>query len=107
MKDNSIDFFFTYDGKITKFEFWVGLATIVIAYFFTIGMLAIFVEGAGFDIAFIIASVISWFASLALWVKRLRDRGYSAWWLFMAGVPVAGALWLLVQAGFLKGEKVD
>jgi uncharacterized membrane protein YhaH (DUF805 family) len=40
---------------------------------------------------------------LALHTKRLHDRNKSARWILIGFIPVLGALWLLVQLGFLRG----
>jgi len=41
---------------------------------------------------------------MALHIKRLHDRGYSAWWMLIAIlIPVVGLIWLCVQVGFLRG----
>ena len=64
------------------------------------------------------AGFVDWFGgplSLALWlfgivpsvtsnVTRLHDRGHSAWWLRWGLVPLVGAILLLVQMGFLRGD---
>ena len=36
--------------------------------------------------------------SLAIWVRRLHDCGRSAWWLFIALVPIIGIIVLLIFA---------
>jgi uncharacterized membrane protein YhaH (DUF805 family) len=42
--------------------------------------------------------------SIASQVTRLHDRGHSAWWLLFSLIPIAGAIVLLVQTGFLRGD---
>ncbi len=42
--------------------------------------------------------------SFASQVTRLHDRGHSAWWLLWIFVPLVGAILLLVQTGFLRGD---
>jgi uncharacterized membrane protein YhaH (DUF805 family) len=37
-------------------------------------------------------------------VARLHDRGHSAWWLLWFLLPPLGAVVLLVQNGFLRGD---
>jgi uncharacterized membrane protein YhaH (DUF805 family) len=38
-----------------------------------------------------------------LFVKRLHDRGKSAWWLLLLALPLLGPMWLLVELLFLPG----
>lgn len=33
---------------------------------------------------------------LAVFVRRLHDTGRSGWWIFIALIPLIGAIWLLV-----------
>ena len=47
--------------------------------------------------------VFSLWTSLALNFKRIHDRGRSAWFLLIALIPLIGALWLLIELGFLRG----
>ena len=47
---------------------------------------------------------MSWI-SLAVQVKRWHDRDKSAWWLLMNFVPFIGAIWVLVECGFLRGTE--
>ncbi len=41
---------------------------------------------------------------LSLLTKRLHDLNKSASWILMVLIPVLGQLWLLVEAGFLRGK---
>jgi uncharacterized membrane protein YhaH (DUF805 family) len=52
----------------------------------------------------IIATLATIVPSVASQVTRLHDRGHSAWWLLWLLVPIAGAIVLLVQTGFLRGD---
>lgn len=36
-------------------------------------------------------------------VRRWHDRDKSAWWIFIAAVPLIGPIWTLVELGFLAG----
>jgi uncharacterized membrane protein YhaH (DUF805 family) len=40
----------------------------------------------------------------ALAVKRLHDRGTSAWWLLALLVPIIGALWLCITLALRAGS---
>ncbi len=41
--------------------------------------------------------------SLAVTVKRCHDRDRSGWFIFIALIPFIGAIWLLIELGFLRG----
>lgn len=40
---------------------------------------------------------------LASGVKRCHDRNRSGWFLLIGFIPIIGAIWLLVELGFLRG----
>ena len=42
---------------------------------------------------------------LATHVKRLHDRGESAWWLLAGFIPIVGPIWLVVELGILQGTR--
>ena len=50
------------------------------------------------------------FALLALipvvivYIKRFHDRDKSGWWVLIWLIPIIGAIWLLIELGFLKGN---
>ena len=50
-------------------------------------------------------AVASWYPQFAIAVKRLHDRNKSARWLILLFVPIVGALWMLVELGFLRGTR--
>ena len=36
-------------------------------------------------------------------IKRFHDRNKSGWWLLIGLIPIIGAIWLLIELGFLTG----
>jgi uncharacterized membrane protein YhaH (DUF805 family) len=43
--------------------------------------------------------------SLAVYTKRWHDRNKSGWWSLILFVPLVGAIWMLVELGFLRGTE--
>lgn len=43
----------------------------------------------------------------ALLVKRMHDRGRSAWWLCLGLVPGFGWAWVILQLFFMRGDRGD
>jgi uncharacterized membrane protein YhaH (DUF805 family) len=41
--------------------------------------------------------------SIFVHIKRFHDRDKSGWWVLIGLVPVIGALWFLIERGFLAG----
>ena len=72
-------------------------------------LLAIDGTTGGLDPNSPIDSLSDIFSFLTLWpgiavsVKRLHDRGRSAWFLLILLIPVIGAFWLLIELGILPG----
>jgi uncharacterized membrane protein YhaH (DUF805 family) len=40
---------------------------------------------------------------IIVYIKRFHDRDKSGWWVLIGLIPVIGAIWLLIELGFLKG----
>ncbi len=52
---------------------------------------------------FIIGYIPLFWASAVIQVKRWHDRGKSGAWFFINFIPYIGALWALIECGFLRG----
>lgn len=87
-------------GRIQRSTFWwAGLA---LAAAFVV--LYVFLDTvAGRTATFALYPPLFWGAA-ALAVKRLHDRGDSAWWLAAALIPIVGPLWLAWTLGFRAGS---
>lgn len=55
-------------------------------------------------IALVGAVFILW-VSTAAHIKRWHDRNKSGWMVLILLIPVLGALWSLIELGFLRGTK--
>jgi uncharacterized membrane protein YhaH (DUF805 family) len=98
------EYFFHFDGRIGRLRYWlfipVAAALMLVTYVLaslagSIGgpILAIIVE--------ILGAVIFVTSSFAVTVKRLHDRGKSAWWLlvFYALPVVISVSWTIISHG--------
>ena len=52
----------------------------------------------------LIVGLLFLYPSYAIATKRWHDRGKSGWWSLIAFVPIIGALWMLIELGFLGGD---
>ncbi len=50
------------------------------------------------------ALLLSWVV-LAVSVKRCHDRGRSGWFMLALLIPVVGAIWVMVELGFLAAKE--
>jgi len=99
---------FSFSGRIRRSTFWLyGLGLgVVLGIIIAVGIMLASNGGAmaivGSVIAFA-AYVVAIWAGLALQVKRWHDRDKAWVWIFIAFIPLVGAIWALVETGFLDG----
>lgn len=98
-------FLLSFDGRITRSAYWLKfvLPYLVIAVVLGIvdAILGLQAEGVGLlGGLFGIAAI---WPSIAVGAKRCHDRGRSGWFQLILLIPVVGAIWLLVELGFLRG----
>jgi len=54
-------------------------------------------------LAYVLFSPPALIVSLAAQVKRWHDRDKSGWLVLVNFIPIAGAIWTIVELGFLRG----
>jgi uncharacterized membrane protein YhaH (DUF805 family) len=106
---------FSFQGRVNRAKYWlvhVVMWIVVAAVFAAIfGSAAMSSDpqamlqsvGAIGGIILLVVYVLALWIGLAVAAKRWHDRNKSAWWILIAVVPVVGALWYLIECGFLKG----
>ena len=104
----------SFEGRISRKEWWIGFILLYIlqfvVYYVTAVMGIITVDPVTGEmspsgaLALIVIILIFLWPALALHAKRWHDRGKSGWWTLITLVPVIGGLWLLIELGFLKGN---
>jgi len=90
IKENYANF----EGRARRSEYWYfTLVSVIISI-----ILRIIDSVIGGDIGIVggIYSLAVLVPSIAVGVRRLHDIGKSGWYLFVAFIPIAGAIWLLV-----------
>jgi len=113
---------FSFEGRTRRLHFWI---VAIILWVISAVLNSIFGGGAAMSAAMmsrdpammtaalshslgvssIIGLILLW-PSLANNIKRCHDRDKSGWWLvayFLASLTVIGALWPLIELGFLDG----
>ena len=105
-------------GRIPRRVFWlhyvlpifaVGIVAMILDAMLGLWLVAPAAEGGPeFSSGTGLLSTVAWLGtlvpSISSNVTRLHDRGHSAWWLLWLLLPLAGAIVLLVQIGFLRGD---
>lgn len=117
--------FFSFSGRINRAKYWYAGFALVAAFVLAILIVVVtkwYVFGEYFIMVLFLSIV---FSTLALVIKRLHDRGKSAWWLLIFyvlpaviqwfGDTFGGAallfywlafgisVWAFVELGFIRG----
>jgi uncharacterized membrane protein YhaH (DUF805 family) len=51
-------------------------------------------------------AIIAWLGLVSN-IRRYHDRNKSGWWLLFGFIPLIGALWQIIELGFLSGTQGD
>jgi uncharacterized membrane protein YhaH (DUF805 family) len=116
----NLDLFTSFKGRINRQPFWLGLLVLMIVstilQFILFGIFGASMMGSGSqDPAVIMQEMSAMMAplgilllltlwpSLAIYTKRWHDRDKSGWWSLIMFIPLIGAIWMLIELGFLRG----
>jgi uncharacterized membrane protein YhaH (DUF805 family) len=104
---------FSFNGRIRRMNYWLGLLGACLGYgilaavVIMLGVMLSHGQGPGV-IGGVLYLVVLFFAAwtgLALQIKRWHDRDKSWVWIFISFIPLVGAIWVLVECGFLDGTQ--
>ncbi|HEY2708359.1 MAG TPA: DUF805 domain-containing protein [Caulobacteraceae bacterium] len=101
---------FNFNGRIRRSTYWLAALGAGLAYGVVLGLcIAIMAMGrdgplgmVGGLLCLVVYVFLIW-TGLALQIKRWHDRDKSWTWIFIAFIPFVGAIWSLVECGFLDG----
>lgn len=115
---------FSFSGRLNRLPFWLSAIGLAVAQWVVLFVLmkALGVEmvetstatsysvqadmstmsPAAMAVFGIVGLVFLW-PGLAITIKRWHDRGKSGWWVLIVLIPLVGAIWALVETGFLRG----
>ena len=100
-------FYLSAPGRVGRADWWLKyvLAAIVISVIASIldAMFGLMLEGRGTGPIGLIVSILMIYPAVIVTIKRFHDRNKSGWWVLIGLVPILGALWLLIECGFLRG----
>ena len=102
-------FYFSPEGRVNRKQWWLWLVlpgTVI-------GILLGFVDmatgnfhqkaGIGIGLFSGIFALLTLIPIIIVYIKRFHDRDKSGWWVLIWLIPIIGAIWLLIELGFLKG----
>jgi uncharacterized membrane protein YhaH (DUF805 family) len=126
--EKSMDFmnlFLGFEGRINRQPFWLGLlAMMILTWILEFVLFSIFgvnlvpvdpsatpevAAAAAMEMMNKMALplgllfLITLWPALAIYTKRWHDRDKSGWWSLIMFVPIIGAIWFLIECGFLRG----
>ena len=98
---------FTAQGRISRSEFWKGVAILVTAAV-VMAILAVLVrEISALRLLVLLLNMViaiaQLFVGFFLGIKRYHDRNKSGWWVLIGVIPIVGQVWYFVETGFLRG----
>jgi uncharacterized membrane protein YhaH (DUF805 family) len=97
-------FLFSFRGRIPCSVWWTIMAVLPLTLGLAIDVAITCVGGDSADVVILILLVPPYFwVGIAAHVKRLHDRGKSAWWLLAVFIPIVGPIWLVAEFGLLRG----
>lgn len=97
---------FSFSGRSGRFEWWVTttLADLAAQLCLIFGLVSLKTADSLRYLhsgSLFLCVVMALWISIAVSVRRFRDRGRSPWLLLAGLVPVVGWIWCLIECGFL------
>ena len=108
----------SFQGRINRQPFWLSFLVLsVVSTLLFLAVMAVFgtwvtavdpgqpsiqLSPIGWVLAVVLYVALVWFG-LAIQIKRWHDRDKSGWWVLISLVPFIGSIWMIVEAGFLRG----
>jgi uncharacterized membrane protein YhaH (DUF805 family) len=102
---------FSFQGRIRRLHWWLAGISVGVVIGIVVSVLmpmSGMAQGTPNPIFMALIGIIYLFdiyVGLALGAKRCHDRDKSAWFLAIGLIPLIGAIWLLVELGFLDGTQ--
>ena len=90
-----------FDGRARRSEYWYYtlmnvIIVIALEILLGVGAMASSVLAIIVGLLLIVYAIGTLVPSIAVMVRRLHDIGKSGWWYFIALIPLAGPIWLIV-----------
>lgn len=90
----------SFEGRMRRRDYWLYSIPVLIMV-----MPTFFYQGGNvvLDSLALAISLFAIYASIALNIKRLKDRNKSPWWIVVTFLPLVGPIFALVELGILDG----
>ena len=100
-------FYLSAQGRVNRQQWWLRLVVPYVIIYIVLNLIDVALgtydaqRGGGLlSGLFALAALIP---SILVYIKRWHDRDKSGWWMLILFIPLVGAIWFLVELGFLKG----
>lgn len=93
---------FSFQGRMRRRDYWIYSVPVLLL------MLPSFLYQGGDDILDVVSlllMLIVTYMSMALNIKRLKDRNKGPLWVLITLIPLVGPIFALVELGILEGTK--
>jgi len=99
---------FSFNGRIRRQQFWLASIGVGVVYGIVYAIVMMLMRNGGAmamvgSLIMLVFLVAYLWAALAIQVKRWHDRDKSWVWIFISFIPIVGAIWTLIECGFLDG----
>jgi uncharacterized membrane protein YhaH (DUF805 family) len=95
--------FLSFQGRVGRRTYWRFAAAPALAFTMLTVLFDLPLRMGSFG--FTVCALLLCWVVLAVSVKRCHDRGRSGWFLLVKLIPIVGALWVLVDLGFLPAAE--
>ena len=100
-------FYLSPQGRVGRQDWWLKYALV----FVVISVVASVLDSSlgltdperGIGPISAIATLVMIYPAIIVNIKRYHDRNKSGWWILIALIPIVGAIWQLIELGFLRG----
>jgi uncharacterized membrane protein YhaH (DUF805 family) len=100
-------FYFSGQGRVNRKQWWLYLVLPALVVSIILSMVDASTgrvdPGTGFGLFSGIWTLIILIPSILVHIKRFHDRDKSGWWVLISLIPIVGAIWLIIELGFLSG----
>lgn len=100
-------FYLSAQGRANRKQFWLWLMLPAVVVSIILAMIdsamGTLDAESGMGLLSGIWALIILIPSIFVYIKRFHDRDKSGWWVLITLIPIIGALWLIIELGFLKG----
>jgi uncharacterized membrane protein YhaH (DUF805 family) len=100
-------FYFSAQGRVNRKQWWLWLVLPVTVISIILALVDVatgnYDPQNGIGVFSGIFALLAIIPSIIVYIKRFHDRDKSGWWVLIALIPIIGAIWILIELGFLAG----